>query len=374
MNTEYYIGLMSGTSLDGIDAGLYDFSAKKPKVIHFYYQPYPPALKKQIQAISQEGAQISLLEYGQLDTYLGELYAEACLELLAQANIDAKDIKAIGSHGQTLYHAPNVSYPFSLQIGNPNSISQKTGITTVADFRRQDIAAGGQGAPLVPAFHQTFFHHPEKNHLILNIGGIANLSYLPKDSKQKILGFDTGTGNTLMNAWIFQHKNQAYDNQGEWAAAGKLQPRLLKHLKDDPYFKKAPPKSTGTEYFSMQWLTDKLSTLADSYSPVDIQNTLCQFTADTISDAIYQETPEAETVFICGGGIHNQYLIKLLKKQLSMPVLSTEVLGIHPDQVEAMAFAWLAKQTYQGKVGNLPDATGANKSVILGAIYPSSPQ
>jgi len=372
MKTEYYIGVMSGTSLDGIDVGLYDFSAKQPKAVHFHYQPYPFALKEKIQAISQEDAKVSLLDYGQLDTYLGELYAAACLELLAQVNINTEAIKAIGCHGQTLYHAPNATHPFSLQIGNPNIISQKTGITTIADFRLQDIAAGGQGAPLVPAFHQAFFSHPKKNHLILNIGGIANLTYLPKDKQQTILGFDTGTGNTLMNQWIMRHKNQPYDHLGEWAAMGKVQSQLLQHLKDEAYFQQTPPKSTGTEYFSAQWLDNKLSTLPH-YDPVDVQSTLCQFTADTISDAISQETPDADAIFICGGGIHNQQLMNTLKKQLAIPVLSTVTLGIHPDQVEAMAFAWLAKQTFQGKTANLPDTTGARKAVILGAIYPCPP-
>ncbi|SHE19668.1 anhydro-N-acetylmuramic acid kinase [methanotrophic endosymbiont of Bathymodiolus puteoserpentis (Logatchev)] len=368
MATEYYIGLMSGTSLDGIDAGLYDFSKKQARVINFYYQPYSQKIKQKIHALSNTYHAISLSDFGELDSLLGTLYAEACINLLRQSDINASAIKAIGSHGQTICHSPYSKTPFTLQIGDPSIISQKTQITTVADFRRKDIAAGGQGAPLVPAFHRALFHSPTENRVIVNIGGIANVTLLPKDLHQNILGFDTGPGNTLMDYWIYTHQNLHYDVGGHWAATGKVQPRLLKHLKNDPYFSTLPPKSTGPEYFSASWLNHKLAKQPICKTE-DIQRSLCQLTAETISDAIQKFAPKTDKVFICGGGIHNQTLLQALKAQLNLPVVSTETEGVHPDQVEAMAFAWLAKQTMQGLTGNLPETTGAKEAVILGGIY-----
>lgn len=358
---------MSGTSVDGIDAGLYDFSGSQARIIDFYYQPYSTQIKQKIHKLCAKHQSVSLTDYGELDTQLGLLYAEACLSLLQQAKVNPKHIKAIGSHGQTLYHAPNSKFPFTLQVGDANIISQKTGITTIADFRRRDIAAGGQGAPLVPAFHQALFHKANENRVIVNIGGIANLSILPKDAK-KILGFDTGPGNTLMDYWVARHKGLAYDKCGAWAKTGNIQARLLKSLKDEPYFSAPPPKSTGTEFFSADWLTKKLSALPN-YTPEDIQRTLCQLSAESIADAILKFAPETDKIFICGGGIHNQTLLNTLRQLLNIPIASTKIEGVHPDQVEAMAFAWLAKQTLMGLTGNLPGTTGAKEAVILGGIY-----
>mgnify|MGYP000229217349 FL=1 len=368
MAAELYIGLMSGTSVDGIDAGLYDFSENQAQVIGFYYQPYSPQIKQKIHALCNTRQTISLSEYGELDSLLGALYAEACINLLKQSKINTSEIKAIGSHGQTICHSPYSKPPFTLQIGDPSIISQKTGITTVADFRRKDIAAGGQGAPLVPAFHRALFHSPTENRVIINIGGIANVTLLPKDIHQNILGFDTGPGNTLMDYWISKHQNAHYDKNGQWAATGKVQSELLSTLKNDDYFSAPPPKSTGPEYFSATWLNNNLAELP-TYQAEDIQRSLCQLTAETISAAIERFAPETDKVFICGGGIHNQTLLQELRLLLSMPVVSTETEGVHPDQVEAMAFAWLAKQTMQGLTGNLPETTGAKEAVILGGIY-----
>ncbi len=368
MTKEYYIGLMSGTSIDGIDAGLYDFSGNQAHMIDFYYQPYSPQIKQKIHSICNTHQSVSLLDYGELDTQLGLLHADACLNLLQQAKVNAKHIKAIGSHGQTIYHSPSSKNPFTLQIGDANIICQKTGITTIADFRRRDIAAGGQGAPLVPAFHQAVFHNNNENRVIVNIGGIANLSILPKDEQKNIIGFDTGPGNTLMDHWISQHKSCVYDECGLWAATGKIQTKLLKLLKDEPYFSALPPKSTGTDFFSPAWLTKKIATL-HAYPPEDVQRTLCQLTAETIAEALLKFAPETDNIFICGGGIHNKTLINTLRQLLDIPVASTEIEGVHPDQVEAMAFAWLAKQTLQGLTGNLPKTTGAKEAVILGGIY-----
>ena len=368
MTNEYYIGLMSGTSVDGIDAGLYDLSDNQAQVIDFYYQPYTTQIKQKIHKLCNSHQSVSLSDYGELDSQLGLLYAETCLNLLRQAKVRTKHIRAIGNHGQTIYHSPNSKFPFTLQIGDANIISQKTGITTISDFRRRDIAAGGQGAPLVPAFHQAVFHNPTENRVIVNIGGIANLSILPKDLKKNILGFDTGPGNTLMDYWVSQHKNCAYDKHGAWAATGNIQAELLKQLKNEPYFSALPPKSTGTEYFSTEWLTEKLATLP-TYPPEDVQRTLCQLTAETVAECIQKFAPETEQVFLCGGGTHNQTLFKALEELLKPPIASTETQGVHPDQAEAMAFAWLAKQTLLGLTGNLPEATGAKEAVILGGIY-----
>lgn len=368
MIKEYYIGLMSGTSVDGIDAGLYDFSDNHIQTIAFHYQPYSAEIKQKIHHLCHNQQSISLFDYGELDIRLGHLYAEACVYLLNQANIKATDIRAIGSHGQTLHHSPDSKFPFTLQVGDPNSICQRTGITTIADFRRKDMAAGGQGAPLVPAFHQAQFQSDQENRVVVNIGGISNISILPKDERQKIIGFDTGPGNTLMDYWISQHNNRPYDKDGEWAASGQNQTELLKCLKDDPFYSAHPPKSTGTEYFSPDWLAKKLA-LLPCYPIEDVQRTLCQLTAETIAESIERFAPNTETVFLCGGGTHNQTLVQALAERLGQKIDSTKTLGIDPDQVEAMAFAWLAKQTLEGLTGNLPAVTGAQQAVILGGVY-----
>lgn len=368
MTKEYFIGIMSGTSVDGIDAGLYDFSNNHIQIIAFYYQPYSAEIKQKIYQLCKNHQSTSLFEYGELDTQLGLLYAEACISLLRQANVKATDVRAIGNHGQTLYHSPGSNFPFSLQVGDPNIICQKTGITTIADFRRKDIAAGGQGAPLVPAFHQAQFQSNKENRVVVNIGGISNISILPKDEHQKIIGFDTGPGNTLMDYWISQHKNRPFDKNGEWAATGKIQTDLLKCLKDEPYFSAPAPKSTGTEYFSPDWLSKKLSKLP-AYSTEDVQRTLCQLTAEAIAESIEKFSPGTKRVFLCGGGTHNKSLVQALEKRLKLAIDSTQALDIDPDQVEAMAFAWLAKRTLEGLTGNLPAVTGAKQAVILGGIY-----
>ena len=369
MTKEYYIGLMSGTSIDGIDAGLYDLSGKRPRVVYFYYQPFSQQIKQQIHKLCNNHLSVSLLNYGELDNQLGLLYAEACLKLLHLAKVNADDVTAIGNHGQTIFHSPNSKFPFTLQIGDANIISQKTGITTITDFRRRDIAAGGHGAPLVPTFHQAMFQSDKENRVIVNIGGIANLTILPKDAQGTILGFDTGPGNTLMDYWISEHQSSHYDNNGEWAATGNLQTELLKQLKKDTYFSASPPKSTGTDYFSSTWLTKILANQATYYLPEDVQRTLCQLTAETIADAIKKFAPETDQVFVCGGGTYNKSLRMALEKLLNHPVASTEAQGVPPDQVEAMAFSWLAKRTLEGLTGNLPETTGAKQAVILGGIY-----
>lgn len=364
---ELYIGLMSGTSLDGIDAALVDFKDNKVKLIEFEYLPFSDEIQSTIQRLSKPDALISLKEYGAMDARLGHLFAEPVNTLLAKADIPASAVNAIGSHGLTIYHAPEIKLPFSLQIGDPNIIAEKTGITTVADFRRRDIAAHGQGAPLVPAFHQAVFRAPNEHRCIVNIGGIANITVLSKHQHTDVIGFDTGPGSTLMDLWIKLHRNQSYDKNGAWAKTGKIDHDLVALLKQDAYFNTAPPKSTGKEYFSLPWVYQYFD--AFSYNAEDIQASLCFLTAITICDAIKKYAPATERVLICGGGIHNGYLLELIQQHIGCPVESTEKYHLHPDHVEAMAFAWLARQTMNNLPGNLKEVTGALNSVILGGVY-----
>ena len=369
--TELYIGLMSGTSLDGVDAALVEFKNDHVQLIAFEYQPFTDEIKDSLRQISDSQAMIFLKDYGVMDTQIGLLFAQAVEALLAKANMPAKAIKAIGSHGQTIYHHPstNTAHAFSLQIGDPNIIAERTDITTIADFRRRDIAAGGQGAPLVPAFHQAVFSHPTEHRCIVNIGGIANITILPpSETSGAVMGFDTGPGNILMDQWIQKHRNCSYDAYGEWAKSGEVDFELLELLKKDPYFQLPPAKSTGKEYFSLAWLYQNTN-ITNYFPPENIQASLCHLTASTITDAIKKYAPKTEQVLICGGGIHNDYLLQLIEQNLSCSVESTELYGIHPDHVEAIAFAWLARQTLNNLTGNLSEVTGANRNLILGGIY-----
>lgn len=360
-----FIGLISGTSIDGIDAALVDFSHDEIKLLDSFYYPYSIEIRAKIYSISQADQTIALNDYGQLDSEIGILFAEAANALLEQSQIPKKQVRAIGSHGQTVFHAPNAKFGFSLQLGDPNRIAQLTGIKTIADFRRADIAVGGQGAPLVPAFHQAAFKSSIPR-TIVNIGGIANITALVDNNVQ--IGFDTGPGNTLMDLWIAQNLGQTYDNNGAWAASGSVNPILLASLKEDEYFKLKPPKSTGTDYFSYAWLEKKLAPFSTLLA-CDIQATLCQFTADTITSSISDYAKQTAELLICGGGAHNQHLLELLRQNLNLPVNSTAKLGINPDYVEACAFAWLAKQRIDHCPLNLSHITGASRPVMLGGIY-----
>ncbi|TAK73566.1 MAG: anhydro-N-acetylmuramic acid kinase [Gammaproteobacteria bacterium] len=357
--TELYIGLMSGTSADGIDAALVDFSQTPPVTIATHYQPYSPALREQILALCVQGEN-EIHRLGELDVVLGSAFAEAVNHLLQQQSLAPSEIKAIGSHGQTVRHAPS---RFTLQVGDPNTIAAKTGITTIADFRRKDIAHGGQGAPLLPAFHHHLFATTKTQRVIVNIGGIANVTLL----SSPIIGFDTGPGNVLMDAWIGLHQQQTHDKDGAWAAQGQVHPALLERLLADTYFHLPPPKSTGREYFHLAWLQQYLETPTP---PQDVQATLAELTARSILLSIQKHQSVGE-ILICGGGAHNTFLMQRLQ-QLAEPhytVDSTQKYGIHPDWVEAIAFAWLARQTLLRQPGNLPSVTGAHQAVILGGIY-----
>lgn len=364
----YYIGLMSGTSMDSIDAALVSITEQQTKLLTTHAHPWPDELRAALQKCVQTG-QTSLQELGVLDAAVGNLFAAASLALLDKSNLQAADITAIGSHGQTLCHYPNAEPPFTMQIGDPSRIAELTGITTVADFRRRDIAAGGQGAPLVPAFHEAIFHAQDETRIILNIGGIANISILPAD-KKAISGFDTGPGNCLMDHWINKHQQLPFDAEGQWAQQGKSIPALLELMLRDDFFQQAPAKSTGTEYFSNHWLANHLHEFS-TISPADVQHTLLDLSVISIADAITQHAPYARKLFVCGGGVHNSLLMEKLAQRLAdKKVLSTQNLGVDPDWVEAQAFAWLARQTLQGKTGNVPEVTGASHPVVLGGIYP----
>lgn len=368
-----YIGVMSGTSLDGIDISIVDFTSNNEwQLIAAQTFPFPTDLHDKLFSLITS-QRCELRELGEIDIALGQATAHSINTLLAKHQINANDISAIGSHGQTLFHDPNGDYPFSMQIGNGNVIAEQTGITTVADFRQRDIAAGGQGAPLVPAFHSELFANAQEDRVIVNIGGISNLTLLPANKDQAVTGFDTGPGNVLLDGWIQRHQQQTYDKQGQWAAAGQCNDELLAILLNEPYFQQAIPKSTGRELFNLNWLDNKLIEFNKDISASDVQATLVELTAHTIALHIKGYLDSSKTIFVCGGGAHNDYLISRLEKLLADKTLtSTESLGLHPDWVEACAFAWLAYKTINQQSGNMPSVTGANHSVVLGAIYASS--
>lgn len=367
--SEYYIGLMSGTSMDGIDAALVEFNDSTIRLIASHSHPLPSLLKDKLKLLSQDSVEVGIDTLGEADTELGITFAEATNSLLKKARIKAEQITAIGSHGQTIRHRPDLKHNFSLQIGDANRISYLTGITTVADFRRKDMAAGGEGAPLAPAFHQQVFHSPDEDRAILNIGGISNLTFLPADKQQASTGFDCGPGNALMDAWIKKNRNEDFDNNGEWAASSNPDQDFLNQLMQDDFLSAAPPKSTGKEHYNLTWLEQQLTDYKH-LSTAQVQASLCQFTCDSIIHSITQHLPIFTTLIICGGGVHNALLMEQLTKKLPhILIASSEAYGVDPDWVEAIAFAWLAQQTINKKPGNLPSVTGASKPAVLGAIY-----
>ena len=367
----YYIGLMSGTSVDGIDAVVADFSAARPALLAAGTTAYTPQLRAQILATLDNPSRVSLQSLGQLDAALGDAFAQAALAIATEAGLPPAQICAIGSHGQTLFHAPSANPPFSMQVGDASRIAAKTGITTVADFRRRDIAEGGQGAPLVPAFHRALFSEPSLSRAILNIGGISNLTLLPA-AAGPVSGFDTGPGNLLLDAWIGKHRSLPFDHDGEWARSGNCHGPLLKRLLQQPYFEQPPPKSTGRELFSLRWLENLLSPDFQALAANDVQATLAEFTAATIAGALARFAPAMDEVSVCGGGAHNSFVMQRLAALLpGCRLNTTAALGLHPDWVEATAFAWLARETLEGRPGNLPGVTGASRPAVLGAIYPA---
>ncbi len=361
---ERYIGLMSGTSVDGVDAVVADFSDDKVCTIGHVHAPFAPALRAQLQALMQSGAD-EIERAGDASVALASAYADAVAQLLAKTNLAAKDIAAIGAHGQTIRHRPERG--FTTQLNAPAHLAELTGIAVVADFRSRDVAAGGQGAPLVPAFHAAVFSG-DAPRAVVNIGGIANVTLLPaKGSPDSVRGFDTGPGNTLLDAWCERHTGKTFDAGGTWGAAGRVDEKLLAHLLDDEYFRQAAPKSTGRERFNAAWLDAKLLSEARAIAPQDVQATLAALTARTIGDAIKGSGTMA--CFVCGGGVFNAAILGGLPAELHAQ--STAALGVDPMQVEALAFAWLARQCFASAPGNVPAVTGAKGPRVLGAVYPA---
>ncbi len=370
---ELYIGLMSGTSADCIDAAVIDFAGKFPRLLASHGHPLDSDLKRLIHQLATPGDN-EIDRLGVLDVKLGKAFAEAVNTLLDKAHLNINQIIAIGSHGQTIRHRPpgTLEAPFTLQIADPNTIAQETGITTVADFRRRDMAAGGQGAPLAPAFHQAVFHSRNCERMVVNIGGISNITHLPRQGEAS--GYDTGPGNALMDAWILRHRGETYDRNGLWGASGDIDEDLLQELLKHPFFSEPNPKSTGREMFNLSWLDSVLSQFSGrSFSAEDVQATLQELTAKTIADGIeVMKTESNLEIFICGGGAHNRQLMSRLQRLLlPNPVADTASVGLPADWVEAAAFAWLARQNLKRGSGNLRRVTGATKEVILGGIYPA---
>ena len=362
-----YLGLMSGTSLDGIDVAIADFDDFPPRLLHCSTTPYTESMRQRLHSLCQSETTTLDNLYG-LDAELGELYAESVNQALELASLDRANIVAIGCHGQTIRHSPDSATAFTAQIGDPNRVAALTGISTVADFRRKDIAVGGQAAPLAPAFHRFLFRSDDENRALINIGGIANITYLPSDPAQPVIGFDTGPGNTLLNYWNEAHQKSPFDEAGVWARSGQVVDKLLENMvATEDYFRLEPPRSTGTEYFNSNWL---MGFLRDEYAPNDVQATLVELTVTTIANALSGLPELPANCFVCGGGAHNQYLLERLAQKLPQcGIATTNALGLDPDFVEAVAFAWLARERINLRSGNIPEVTRARRSAILGGIY-----
>ena len=368
---QYYLGLISGTSADGIDAALVRFDGDathaRPELAFGRTYPWDPALRARLVELGQRTAMLTLDEVGELDVRIGRAFAQAAKAAIEASGVATADIAAIGSHGQTLRHRAHGEIPFTLQLGDPSTIAERCGVRVVADFRRRDVAAGGHGAPLVPAFHAATLHSDAEDRAALNLGGIANFTLLPANGA--VRGFDTGPANGLMDAWCLRHSGQAYDTGGGFAAQGRIDEALLARLLDEPWFALPPPKSTGRDQFHLAWMESKLR---GDEAPADVQATLLALSVRTIADALRAAQPHTQRVIACGGGVHNPLLMAALAAAMPGSVVESSAMhGLDPDFVEAMAFAWLARETLAGRPGNLPAVTGAAGPRVLGAIYPS---
>lgn len=367
--TQLYLGLMSGTSMDGVDAVLAEFDGPRFARVHAArHQPYADALRAALLHLQREQPPLTLAQLATLDVGVAEAFAAAARALLHETRHDAADVAALGSHGQTVFHDP-AGVRSSLQLGDPSLIAARSGITTVADFRRADVARGGQGAPLVPAFHHAVFAREGAPRCVVNIGGIANLTVLPGADAAGVRGFDTGPGNGLLDEWAQQHLAERMDRGGAWAASGRVHAALLGALLADPWFARPPPKSTGRGEFNLGWVQRRHAAVAQ-LDPADVQRTFCELTARSVAAAIGEHAPGARQVYVCGGGAFNDFLMARLRERLAgIEVLDTAVLGLAPDHVEAAAFAWLAMRTLNGWPGNVPAVTGASAAAVLGGVY-----
>jgi len=392
---DLYVGLMSGTSLDGVDAVLVEISPSSPtsphasaatgtqplpRIVHAVALAYPAALKAAVLALCRKQA-APLVELGRIDVELARWYSRAVQQLLQECGVPASAVRAIGSHGQTVHHEPGGDTPFTLQLGDPNLLAVSTGVTVVADFRRRDMALGGQGAPLAPGFHDAVFRHPSRCRVVLNCGGIANISVLAPG--RDCIGYDTGPANILMDAWVQSRAGLAYDQDGRWAQQGQLIAPLLARMRADPYFALPPPKSTGREHFNLAWIESHLEASIDGVlttSPApggaplqahaDVQRTLLELSAGTVADAIARHAAGGD-LLVAGGGAYNAALLARLRALCpAWAVDTTAALGIPPEHVEATAFAVFAQRTLDGLTGNLPSVTGASRRCLLGGIYP----
>ncbi len=370
-----YLGTISGTSVDALDLALLEVEPAL-RLRAASAVALPETLRAALRELGQPGARAdgdAIDTLGSCDRALGEFIGEAICQFLGEESVEPAAVAAIGSHGQTVRHRPDGENPFTLQIGDPNAIAERTGITTVADFRRRDMAAGGQGAPLVPRFHEALFRIAEETRAILNIGGISNLTLLPAAAAsagagtEALIGFDCGPGNALMDSWCDRHRGERYDADGGWASTGQVLEPLLSTLLKDDYLKQSPPKSTGREHYNLPWLEPRLDA---GYAPESVQRTLLELTACCVRDALRNWCPDAERLVVCGGGRHNGLLMERLAALTALPVETTEALGFDGDALEAAAFAWLAYQRLQGATGNAAAVTGAAGGRVLGAIYP----
>ena len=371
-----YLGMMSGTSLDGVDLALVDFF-EKPNLVASGFVPMPEDLRANLAELLKSG-ETSLQKLGEIDHRLGVLYADCVNDFLVKNQLEASQITAIGCHGQTVWHAPQGNFPFTMQIGDMNLVAARTGITTVGDFRRKDMAMGGQGAPLVPAFHEAVFARPNQFTVVLNIGGISNISVL--DPKSETIGYDVSVGNALMDSWIEKHLGKRYDKNAEWAKTGEVISELLAEMLSEPFLQLSPPKSTGRELFNLAWLEKQFANLTAkspassvaNFKPEDIQYTLAEFTAQSITRELSQWKNEPNKVLlVCGGGARNPLLMERFNVLLpDWHVGTTNDYGVDVDYVEAAAFAWLAFQRMENLPSNMPSVTGASQAVSLGVIFP----
>jgi anhydro-N-acetylmuramic acid kinase len=360
--------MLSGTSMDAVDCVLLDFSDDRLRIVDFLCEEIDVSLKTRLlQLVANKG--IDLRELGNTDIQVARLFANTVNRLLEKNHLNARSVAAIGSHGQTIWHEPPQSaaqFPFSMQIGDPSTIAELTGITVIADFRRKDMAAGGQGAPIVPVLHQEIFHNPRSDRIILNLGGIANITFLPRNNAPP-LGLDTGPASVLMDAWINEHLHHEFDDQGAWALSGKIDAPLLEGLLDEEYFGLPGPKSTGREFLNLQWLRRKLG--KKNLPPQDVQATLLEFTAETVSREILKLIAGGE-IITCGGGARNTALLDRLRQKLpGFSVITSTDLGVDADCVEAVAFGWLARKTLRREAVDFSAFTGARHPVIAGGIY-----